>query len=175
MRSTARPGYLIGFITLILAIVILIAVRWSFGPAGTAIALVAADGRERQIRGRQIEAMPRLCRRGSYENQFGNWRDEGEYCGVLLLELIGSDAAYASVRVVAEDGYSVEIDRQRIEDADYPVVLAMSFDGQTVPGWADGYRIAVLPEDGGVSNADYRTDSAGSYWVKNVARIELLP
>lgn len=174
MKRTARPGYLIGFAALILAVVIPIVVQWSSAPIGASITLVAADGRERQISGREIEAMPRLCRRGSYENQFGNWRDEGEYCGVLLGEVIGSEAAYASVRVVAEDGYSVEIDRQRIEDADYPVVLAISFDGQAVPGWVDGYRIAVLPEDGGVSNADYRTDSAGSYWIKNVVRIVLL-
>jgi len=175
VKRTVRVGYLIGFVALILASVIPIVVRWSSTPVGPTIAVVAADGRERRISGREIDAMPKLCRRGSYENQFGNWRDDGEYCGILLRDLIGSEAAYVSVRVVAEDGYSVEIHRQRIEDSDYPVVLATSFDGQSVPGWADGYRIAVLPEDGGVSNADYQTDSAGSYWVKNVARIELLP
>ena len=175
MNRGVRRGFLMAFLVLIVAVVIPIVVRWGSGPAGRAIVLVETDGRERTILADDLDALPRLCRRGSYENQFGNWRDEGEYCGVLLSELIGRDAEYASIAVVAEDGYRIEIERERIVDPDYPVVLATSFDGQTVPGWADGYRIAILPEDGGVSNADYDTDSAGSYWVKNVARLLVLP
>jgi hypothetical protein len=170
-----RPGYLMGFVALILAAVLPIVVRWSFGTAGPGITVVQTDGREMIVSARVLGALTELCRRGSYENQFGNWRDDGEYCGIHLADLIGWGTDYSSIRVVAEDGYRIEIERRRVEDSEYPMVLATSFDGQSVPGWSDGYRIAVLPEDGGVSNADYRTDSAGSYWVKNVARIELLP
>ena len=173
MRRGIRPAYLIGFLALIIAIVIPIVVRWAVVPSGPAIEIVDVIGRQRVITLREIEQLPRLCRRGSYENQFGSWRDEGEYCGALLTELLGAEAEYASMTVIAEDGYRVEIERERIEDPDYPVVLAFSLDGQAVPDWTDGYRIAVLPADGGVSNAEYGVESAGSYWVKNVVRLTL--
>ena len=173
MRRGIRLAYLIGFLALTIAVVVPIVVRWAVAPSGPAIEIVDVIGRRRVITLREIERLPRLCRRGSYQNQFGNWRDEGEYCGVLLTELLDAEAEYASMTVVAEDGYRVEIGRERLEDPDYPVVLAFSLDGRSVPDWADGYRIAVLPADGAVSNADYGVESAGSYWVKNVARLVL--
>ncbi len=168
-----RPAYLLGFLALIVAVVTPIVVRWTSAPAGPTIAIIDLAGTERTIGLKTIERLPRFCRRGSYENQFGNWRDEGEYCGVRLIDLLGVDADYTSVVVIAEDGYRVEIERRRVEDSEQPLVLAFSFNGRTVPDWPDGYRIAVLPADGGVSNADYGAESAGSYWVKNVARIVL--
>jgi len=170
MRRGIRLAYLICFLALIIAVVVPIVVRRAVAPA---IEIVDAIGRQRVITLREIERLPRLCRRGSYENQFGSWRDEGEYCGALLTELLGAEAEYASITIVAEDGYQVEIERERIEDPGYPVVLAFSLDGQAVPDWTDGYRIAVLPADGGVSNAEYGVESAGSYWVKNVVRLVL--
>ena len=173
MRRRIRPAYLIGFLALIIAVVIPNVVRWSVAPSGPAIEIVDVIGRQRVITLREIEQLPRLCRRGSYENQFGSWRDEGEYCGALLTEVLGADAEYASITVVGEDGYRVEIEREWIEDSDYPVVLAFSLDGCVVPDWSDGYRIAVLPADGGVSNAEYGVESAGSFWVKNVVRLTL--
>jgi hypothetical protein len=63
----------------------------------------------------------------------------------------------------------------RLLDPEYPVVLAFSRDGQEPPAWEDGPQVAVLPQDGGVSNAEYGVDSAGAFWVKNVVRIEVLP
>jgi len=75
--------------------------------------------------------------------------------------------------VAADDGYTVVIERARLEDPDYPVVLAFEMDGVSVPEWEDGYRIAVLPEDGSVSNEEFGVESAGSFWVKNVVRITL--
>ena len=175
MRRGIRSAYLIGFLALILAVVMPIVVRWTVAPSGPGIEIVDVIGQERTVTLREIQRLPRLCLRGSYENQFGNWRDAGEYCGVLLAELIGAEARYAAVSVVAQDGYRVEIERERVEDPDYPMVLAFSFDGQVVPDWTDGYRIAVLPMDGGVSNAEYNVESAGSYWVKNVVRIVVNP
>jgi hypothetical protein len=173
MRRGIRLAYLIGFLALIVAVVVPIVVRWVVPPGGPAIEIIDAIGRQRVITLREIGRLPRLCCRGSYQNQFGNWRDEGEYCGALLTELLGAEAEYASIAVVAEDGYRVEIERERIEDPDYPIVLAFSLGGQAVPDWSDGYRIAVLPVDGGVSNAEYGVESAGSYWVKNVVRLIL--
>lgn len=175
MRREIRPAHLIAFVALIVAVLVPIVIRWSTAPSGPSIEIVDGDGRVRTVTPRAIEALGTLCRRGSYENQFGNWRDEGEYCGVLLTELIGETTSYGSVSVVAEDGYRVEMERWRIEDPAYPVVLATSFDGRSGPGWPDGYRIAVLPEDGGVSNTEYGVESAGSYWVRNVVRLVLNP
>ena len=175
MKRGIRTAYLVGFVALVVAVAAPIVVRWAIAPSGPSIEIVDVHGRVRTVAQKEIERLPRLCRRGSYENQFGNWRDEGEYCGVLLAELIGDEAPYESVSVVAEDSYRVEIERWRIDDPAYPVVLAYSFDGLEPPDWPDGYRVAVLPEDGGVSNADYGVESAGSYWVKNVARLVLNP
>lgn len=173
MSRGIRLGHLIGFLALIIAVLVPILVRRAVAPSGPAIEIVDAFGRERTVTLRQIEGLPRLCRRGSYQNQFGNWRDEGDYCGVYLTDLLGAEADFVVVLVLAEDGYRVEIGRERIEDPEYPAVLAFSLDGQVVPDWADGFRIAVLPMDGGVSNAEYGVESAGSYWVKNVERIIL--
>lgn len=175
MRRGIRMAYLIGFLALIIAVVIPIVVRWAAVPDGPAIEIVDMIGQKRTVTLQEIKGLPLLCRRGSHENQFGNWRDEGEYCGPLLTELLGVEAEYASMTVIAEDGYRVEIGRERVEDPDYPVVLAFSLDGCVVPDWTDGYRIAVLPADGGVSNAEYGVESAGSYWVKNVVRLVLRP
>jgi len=173
MNRAIRAGYVIGFVALIVAVFVPIVVRWAVPPTELSIEIVEGSGVVRSISLGEIQDLPRLCRRGSYENQFGNWRDEGTYCGVLVSELIGAEADYISILVAAEDGYQVEIERGRIDDPNYPVVLAFSFDGRTVPDWTDGYRIAVLPEDGGVSNAEYGVDSAGSYWVKDVVRLVL--
>jgi hypothetical protein len=175
MRRGVRPAYLIGFLGLIVVVAVPLVIRWAAAPSGPAIVIVDATGHERTVTLRDVERLPRLCRQGSYENQFGNWRDEGDYCGVLLEDLIASGSEYGMLVVIAEDGYRIEVERWRVEDSDYPIVLAFSLDGRSVPDWPDGYRIAVLPEDGGVSNAEYGAESAGSYWVKNVARLVLRP
>jgi hypothetical protein len=67
----------------------------------------------------------------------------------------------------------VTIERARVEDEEYPMVLAYAFNGVEVPAWTDGFRIVVLPEDGRISNEEYAATSAGSYWVKNVVRLTL--
>jgi len=175
VKRGIRTTYLVGFLALVVAVAAPIVVRWAIAPSGPSIEIVDVDGRVRTVTQQEIERLPRLCRRGSYQNQFGNWRDEGDYCGVRLAELIGAETEYDALVVIAEDGYRVEIERWRVDDPTYPVVLAFSFDGLEVPDWPDGYRIAVLPADGGVSNADYGVESAGSFWVKNVVRLVLQP
>ena len=173
MKRGIRTAYLVGFLAFVVAVAAPIVVRWAIAPSGPSIEIVDVDGRVRAVTQKEIERLPRLCRRGSYENQFGNWRDEGNYCGVLLEDLVDGESEYGMLIVIAEDGYRVGIERRRIEDPDFPIVLAFSFDGRSVPDWSDGYRIAVLPADGGVSNVEYGVESAGSYWVKNVTRLVL--
>ena len=138
------------------------------------IEIVKTSGGVRTIFLSEMKKMSVVTREGRYQNQYGNWQDQGDYSGVLLTDLI-ENHSYATLDVVAEDGYRVAMDRGRVEDFEYPMVLAFRMDEVEVPDWEDGFRIAILPEDGGVSNADYGVESAGSYWVKRVSRLILKP
>lgn len=169
-----RRGILLAWLLVITAVVVPVVIRMAGPATGPGIAIVHSDGSEHLIHLPQMKRLPSLTRKGIYQNQFGNWRDEGIYTGVLLSDLVGKDTDFTGIRVVATDGYEVTIDRTRVVDPDYPVVLAYAFDGVEVPTWTDGFRIAVLPEDGSVGNEEYHAVSAGSYWVKNVARLVLL-
>jgi len=179
MASGIRRGYLAAFLLMAAAIVVALAVRWAVAPHGPSIEIVSAPGDRRSVSLIEMRRWPVIERAGAYENRFGNWRDDGSYVGVRLSDLIGA-VDYRSIVVVADDGYSLEIERDRVDDAVHPMVLAYRFDGIEVPRWTDGFRIAVLPEDGGYSNDDScggswdeSKPSAGSFWVRNVARIEL--
>ncbi|HEC63061.1 MAG TPA: hypothetical protein ENI38_01535 [Candidatus Acetothermia bacterium] len=125
----------------------------------------------------ELKRWPTLEREGSYQNRFGNWQGRARYRGVLLSELVRAavgEAGFEEVVVIGADGYRASFTPARIEDLEYPVVLAFSRNGQEPPAWEDGPQIAVLPEDGGVSNAEYEAESAGAFWVKQVVRIEIV-
>ena len=168
-----RPRYLAAWLALILVIVVAAFVRLGPREDEPAITIVTLEGEARVVTLESMKRLPTLSRRGTYQNQYGNWRDEGVYSGVLLVNLIGRSETYESVRVVAGDGYEIVIERERVEDSEYPMVLAYAMDGQEVPAWSDGFRTAVLPEDGSVGNEEYGVTSAGTYWVKNVEWIIL--
>jgi len=171
-KGTGR-AYLVAFFLLVIAIVTPVLVRIALHPQGPAVEIISSDGHRQTITLSQMKRLPVLKRKGAYQNQFGNWRDEGVYSGVRLTDLIGSDANYAAICVIASDGYEIEIEQHRIEDPDYPMILAYALNGVEVPSWEPGFRIAVLPEDGAVSNEEYGVSSAGSYWVSNVTKITL--
>jgi len=173
VKMDLRRWYLIGFIVLIVAVVVPSIVRTALRVDVPEVEIVYVDGTSCTVTLPMMKRMPTLERAGTYQNQFDNWRDAGTYTGVRLTDLIGSGADYGSIRVIAADGYELSIDRKRVEDPDYPMVIAYAFDGVEVPAWEMGFRIAVLPEDGGVSNADYDAVSAGSFWVQNVIKITL--
>jgi len=173
-RWNRQWGARLAFVVLIAACVAPLVVRSLLPADGPSIQVVEAGGAVRTITLTKMKKMTIHTRKGGYQNQYGNWRDQGTYSGVLLSDLI-EDHHYVLLEVVAEDGYRMSIDRRRVEDADYPMVLAFRMDGVDVPDWEDGFRIAVLPESGGVSNADYGVESAGSYWVKRVSRLILQP
>jgi len=168
-----RRGYLAAWLLLVAAVVVPLVVRTLTDATGPAVAVVGIDGRTETITLQEMKSLSTLVRGGVYQNQYGNWRDEGVYAGVRLVDLLGADARYETIRVVAEDGYAVTVERARVEDQEFPMVLAYALDGIEVPGWADGFRIAVLPTSGRVGNEAYGVESAGSYWVKNVERIVL--
>jgi hypothetical protein len=164
----------VGLVLLIVAAATPLVVRWATAPRGPLLWIALATGAERKIDLASLQRLPQISRYGEVQNQFGNWRDAGTYTGVLLTDLL-NDASYGTLDVVAEDGYRVTINRSRVEDGEYPMVLAYAFDGVPVPAWEDGFRVVVLPDDGRVSNEEYGAASAGSFWVKNVARIVLSP
>ena len=168
MTERFNRGYIIAFAIVIGALILALAIRSVLDSPAYTVQLLLPSGETRTISLRQIKALPALTRKGVYENQFGNWRDEGIYTGLKVADLIGADIEYTTLVVAASDGYTMQISRSRVEDPEYPLVLAYAFDGIEIPAWSDGPRIAVLPEDGDVSNAEYDTDSAGSFWVKNV-------
>jgi hypothetical protein len=165
-----RRGALAAFLLLLVGATAPLIVRWAAAPQGPSVEIRLPDGREWTVSLSTLRGLPTLTRSGEVQNQFGNWRDAGIYTGVLLPDLIG-DATYSAIVVEASDGYRVTVDRERVCDLDYPMVLAYALDGIEVPEWADGFRIVVLPDDGRVSNDEYGSVSAGSYWVKNVVRI----
>ena len=173
VETRLRCWYLVAFIALIAAVVAPFIVRLAMHVDEPTVEIVSLDGITRKVALSRMKRMSILTREGIYQNQFGNWHDQGTYTGVRLTDLIGSAGNYRSLRVVAADGYELSIERERIEDPDYPMILAYAFDGLEVPTWETGFRIAVLPEDGDVSNDEYNTVSAGSFWVKNVVRIIL--
>lgn len=171
MRDT-RWGMAVALALLTLAVATPLVVRWIVEPREPAVEIVLPTGKARSVSLSEMRRLPTVMRRGEVQNQFGNWRDGGIYTGVRLTDLMGN-AEYDALDVVAVDGYRVSIPRSRVESVDYPMVLAYTFDGVDVPAWQDGFRIAVLPEDGRVSNEEYGAVSAGSDWVKNVLRIEM--
>ncbi len=168
--QNVRRGMLLRLIILTVAVAAPLVVRWALSPRGPAVEIVLPSGTTRTLTLAALSRLPTLTRQGEYQNQFGNWRDAGSYAGVRLTDLIG-EVDYETIDIVARDGYRVSIERARVENPEYPVVLAYEKDGIAVPAWEDGFRIAVLPEDGRVSNEEYNAVSAGSYWVKNVARL----
>jgi len=164
----------LAFVLLSIACIAPLVIQSLRSDPGPSIRIVDVSGNARKISLQDMKELPVLTREGSYQNQYGNWRDDGVYSGVLLTDLIG-EVDYSSIEVVAEDGYRVTIERLRVLDSDYPMILAFSLDSVDVPVWEDGFRIAVLPEDGSVSNEDYQADSAGAYWVMCVSELILLP
>ncbi|MEW5825371.1 MAG: hypothetical protein AB1778_00910 [Candidatus Bipolaricaulota bacterium] len=170
MKSDIRPSWLLGLVAMALAMVVPLAVRIALGPPGKEVVRVDANGESRRFTLAALGRLPGLTRQGEVQNQFGNWRDAGVYRGPFVRELVAG-LPYDELLVEAQDGYAATISRERVEDDAYPMILATSCDGVSVPEWEDGPRIVVLPESGRVSNAEYGVVSAGSTWVKNVARI----
>jgi hypothetical protein len=129
-----------------------------------------------------------ITRQGAYQNRLGNIGGNGTYKGVRvsdLVDLVGGMEEGGTIKVVASDGYNLTFAYSKV----YPnatfleiqgdMVLAFSYEGQTVPTYAEGFRIMFLPEDGLYSNADANVTTdpdppgAGPQCVSNVVRIEV--
>lgn len=153
------------------------------------VEVVGTDGTSLNVTLSVMMEMDVVTGNSSYQNTYGNIRGEGNYTGVKisdLLELVGGMTEDYLVRIEAGDGYSQSFAYSKV----YPnstiyayqgdMILAYGFDGQIVPEYVDGFRLAFIPEDGYYSNADANASTdpnpsaAGPQWVSNVTRISLL-
>ncbi len=152
-------------------------------------ALVAVTGTEMSLE--ELKEMDSVTGTVSFQNRFYNWNEPAEYTGVKLSTLVPDMEGTDILEVTATDGYSQKFSYRQIfpveenEDIQGDIILAYSYNGQTVPDWEDGPMIAVLPPDEEFSNADLnmtkslttdfnRQSSAGSLWVRNVRDIEII-
>jgi predicted phosphodiesterase len=142
----------------------------------------------------ELNSMQQVEGDSSYQNQFGNIAGTGHYKGVTvssLLDLVGGISEGEILRITATDGYYQDFGYGNVNPNSTwlafqgPMIVALSFDGSTVPDWQDGPRVAMLPSDGLYNNSDCSNTSypgqgydlypsAGARWVKNVAIIEVV-
>jgi len=171
MRDGIRRGPLAAFALIAVAVVAGFVVRWALAPRGPGIEIVDPQGMVRFVTLGEIRTHAVIEQRGSYQNQFGSWGGDAVYSGVRLRDLLPEGPE--GVAVIAADGYEVRFTLEQLLDDAYPVAFVFCVDGVCMPDLDGGFRIAILPEDGDVSNQDYGVDSAGSYWVRDVVRLEL--
>jgi hypothetical protein len=136
----------------------------------------------------EMLGMSVITRDGAYQNRLGNIGGNGTYQGVRvsdLVDLVGGMEGEDTIKVIASDGYNQSFAYSKV----YPnasfleiqgdMVLAFSYEGQTVPAYAEGFRLMFLPEDGLYSNADANATTepdppgAGPQCISNVVRIEV--
>lgn len=154
--------------------------------------LVVGKSTEKEVDYSDLEDMDFVEALSSYQNRFGNWKGLGTYGGVELrdlADLVGGMGPDDMMTVVSVDGYRVNLTYDQVyADDEYlavqgRIILAYMFN-DTLMAETDRPMIAVLAPDGGFSNDDFNatrsTDpefasltSAGSLWVKTVAKIEI--
>ncbi|MDF1537990.1 MAG: metallophosphoesterase [Candidatus Thorarchaeota archaeon] len=130
----------------------------------------------------------------SFENQLGNWRGKGDYVGVLvsdIVEIVGGLSESQNLRIISSDGFEQTFSYANV----YPnsswyeyqgdMILAFQYNETSVPNWADGMRIIMMPADGAYSGVDCLATSApgqgwnvypsaGARWVRYVSVIEVI-
>ena len=108
-----------------------------------------------------------------------------------LLSLVGGMNESQMLRITSSDGF----EQMFCYCNAYPnatwysyqgdMILAFEYNGTVVPGWSDGMRLVMLPEDGAYSIDDCLATSApdqgcniyasaGARWVRYVSTIEVI-
>ncbi len=176
-------------ITVLLIAIPLIYLTMSDPPEDTEESLVTVMGTSMSLD--ELKEMDIVSGTVRFQNRFGNWNEPTEYTGVTLSSLVEDMESTDILVVTATDGYSQRFSYRQIfpsetnSDIQGDIILAYKEGDSSVPDWEDGPMIAVLPEDGEFSNADLnmtkslvsdfnRQSSAGSLWVRNVNKIELI-
>jgi hypothetical protein len=143
----------------------------------------------------RLQELATVSGEAAFENRLDNIRGEGAYAGVplsKLVALVGGMEENDTLVVQAVDGYQQHFSYCNVfpkncgwADQQGQMILAVQFEGETVPEWETGYRIAFLPGDGVYDKEDCLQtsapeqgckvyDSAGARWVKNVVRLEVV-
>jgi len=163
-------------------------IDWTTSPH---VSLVGREGLVLNLTFEDLLATESLTGHSSYENLYGNIGGAGVYSGpsvASLVDLVGGMAEGDVLRVVAGDGYAQEFGYLNVHTSDEwlalqgTMVLAIAFEGDVVPEWSDGPRLAFLAPDGLYNNSDceatsyegqgyYLYPSAGSRWVSCVASV----
>jgi len=145
----------------------------------------------------QIQELHTLDKRegaSSFQNQYGNINGQGTYAGISiskLLEKVGGMTEHNTLVVHSADGYQQEFAYSNVypekvgwQQQQGEMILAIRYNGQGLPAWKDGYRIAFLTADGIYDNKDcentsapgegwHRYKSAGARWVRFVVKLEV--
>jgi len=158
------------------------------------VTLKGRTGQTTNVTFDELAAMQLVTGQSSYENLYGNVNGYGIYTGpriCALLDLVGGMADGDNLRISSSDGYVQEYGYVNVcpdsvwLESQGDMVLAISLDGQAIPAWAEGPRVAFVPSDGLYSNLDcqntsypgqgwWEYPSGGARWVKNVAIIEVV-
>jgi hypothetical protein len=135
----------------------------------------------------ELQAMTAISGLSKYERQTG-WGGEGNYTGVFvsdLIDLVGGMNPGDTITVTSSDGWNTTYSYNNVYN-DWPdtsvqgdMILAYEFEGDIVPVYEDGLRIAFLPDDEEYSSndsaetttLDQAGGSAGSRWAKYVETI----
>jgi len=104
MIGRLKRPYVIVFLLIVVAIVSPMVVRMAMQARDPAIEIFCPDGSRERITLVQMKQMPIVARKGTYQNQFGNWRDEGFYTGARLMDLIPCNTDYTSIICSSRDG-----------------------------------------------------------------------
>ena len=184
----------IKMIALIVVVAMLIAIPLVYltmddSPEDTDGALLTIMGTSMSLD--QLKEMDTVTGTVSFQNRFDNWKEPAEYTGVKLSDLVEDMQSTDILVVTATDGYSQRFSHRQIFPSEInwavqgDVILAYKQGDTSVPDWEDGPMIVVLPEDERFSNADLMMtrslvsdydgqSSAGSLWVRDVHKIELI-
>jgi len=162
-------------------------------PDGGVVEVLGRSGERAALDAAGLGALAALEGTWSFEDRLDNIEGTGLYRCVpvaTLVGLVGGMGPGDTLVVLARDGYRQTYSHSNVfpdaswRQAQGDMALAVSLDGARAPGWEAGPRLIFTPADGLHSNADaeattdgaFRADpfSAGSRWVREVARIEVV-
>jgi len=151
------------------------------------LTLVARDGTTLALDESEIATLEQFESRGGHKTSAGYLRGIGMYTGILLIalcDLIGGINNTCSLRVTANDGYSMVFTYDQVIGQNFvtfdpatgdetnrtqPLVTVLAYykDGLGLPSDEGPLRIGILGSEGLLTE--------GHWWIKQVVKIEIRP
>lgn len=166
-----RRWILYGLAMVLLVIVAATVAKQLFVPRPPGLVVVSLDGTARTLTLPTIRAVGNVPH--PLDSDASGDATAGGYTGALLRDLVDADAEYTAVALVTEDGESVRLGRERVEDAGAPVLVAYACNGVEVPSWRDGFCVLAAPA-GAADGAPDGGPPPAPEVVPNVREIRLL-